>query len=86
MTINPAFFGGLEEFKARTESMIDELKAGKKVRGTEKIFYPGEIEFAREDDAAANGVELSEASVMELKRACTLAGCDPEKLDEIIVK
>ena len=62
--------------------MIDELKAGKKVEGTEKIFYPGEIEFAKEDDAAANGVGLSEASVDELKRAASLVNYDVTELDK----
>ena len=82
MAINPAFFGGLENFIARTESMIEELKAGRKVQGTEKIFYPGEIEFAREDDARINGVALSDASLTELKRAASLVNYDVAELEK----
>lgn len=83
MTINPAFFGGLENFVSRTEGMIDELKTCKKAPGVDKIFYPGEIEFAKEADAAKNGIMLSEASVSELKRAAVLAGYDLAELDNV---
>lgn len=85
MAINPAFFGGLDHFVARTESMIDELKAGKKVEGTEKIFYPGEIEFAKEEDAGENGVGLSDASIDELKRAASLVNYDVTELDKCLI-
>ncbi|MBR2363815.1 MAG: Ldh family oxidoreductase [Lentisphaeria bacterium] len=82
MAINPAFFGGLDNFVARTEKMIDELKAGKKAEGTEKIFYPGEIEFAREAEAFEKGVPLSDASLNELKRAAELVRYDIAGLEK----
>lgn len=82
MAINPAFFGGLEGFVARTEQMIDELKSGKKTAGTEKIFYPGEIEFEKEREALEKGVPLTDASIQELKRAAELVKYDLSKLEE----
>lgn len=82
LAINPAFFGGLDNFVARTEKMIEELKGGKKAEGVEKIFYPGEMEFAREDEAKVKGVPLSEASVNELKRAASLVNYDAEELEK----
>ena len=82
MAVNPRFFGGLDSFVARTEQMIEEIKAGKKTAGTEKIFYPGEIEFAKEADALANGVPLSDASINELKRAASLVGTDVSGLEK----
>ena len=72
MAVNPEFFGGLNRFTSRVEAMIDELKSAKKAAGTDKIFYPGEIEFAREAHALENGIDLPDASVEELERADAL--------------
>lgn len=83
MAINPAFFGGLDGFIARTEQMIDELKSGKKTAGTEKIFYPGEIEFEKEKEALKKGVPLTDASIQELKRAAGLVKYDVKELEKI---
>ena len=66
----------------KVTAMIEEIKAGKKTAGTEKIFYPGEIEFAKEADALANGVPLSDASINELKRAASLVGTDVSGLEK----
>lgn len=69
MAINPAFFGGLEAFVARTGSMIEHIKAARKAPGIQEILYPGELEFARERKALESGIELPEASVIELEKA-----------------
>lgn len=74
--VNPEFFGGLELFRNRMDQMIEELINGRKAPGAERIYYPGEIEFAKEKDALENGVPLSPASMGELKRAASLVGLD----------
>ena len=67
--INPAFFGGEEQFRARVDAMIDELKACPTQEGVKEILYPGELEWRREAYALKNGLDLPEASVKELERA-----------------
>ena len=69
MTINPAFFGGLDNFTSRMESVITELISAPKAEGVAKIYYPGELEFISEAKAIANGIDLPDASAAELDRA-----------------
>ena len=69
MTINPAFFGGLDRFTARMENVIAELTSAPRAEGVEKIYYPGELEFISEAKAAAEGIDLPPASAAELDRA-----------------
>ena len=74
MTINPAFFGGLDNFTARMEKVIEELTSAPRLDGVEKIYYPGELEFISERRAQTEGIELPEGSVSELERAEKLVG------------
>ncbi len=67
--VNPAFFGGEGQFRARVDAMIDELKACPTQEGVKEILYPGELEWRREAEALKNGLELPAASVKELERA-----------------
>ena len=67
--INPDFFGGEEQFRARVDAMIDELKACPTQEGISEILYPGELEWRREAEAIQNGLELPDASVKQLERA-----------------
>ena len=67
--VNPTFFGGEEQFRAKVDAMIDELKACPTQEGVKEILYPGELEWRREADALKNGLELPAASVKELERA-----------------
>ena len=69
MTINPAFFGGLDKFTARMEKVIAELTSAPRAEGVDKIYYPGELEFISERRAEAEGVDLPDASAAELDRA-----------------
>ena len=72
MTINPAFFGGLENFKARMEKVISELTSAPRAKGVDKIYYPGELEFISEQRAMKEGIDLPDISAAELERAETL--------------
>ena len=74
IVIDPAFFGGLDEFKKRTDLLIDRLVATPPVAGVDRVRYPGEIEFEREADAMKNGVPLPDSSVDELRRAAKMTG------------
>ena len=69
MTINPEFFGGLENFKSRMEKVISELTSAPRAKGVDKIYYPGELEFISEQRAMKDGIDLPEISVAELERA-----------------
>lgn len=72
LTINPAFFGGLDNFVSRMESVIDELVNAPKADGVNKIYYPGELEFISEAKAYSVGIDLPDASAAELERAAKM--------------
>jgi len=74
IVLDPAFFGGLAEFKQRTDLLIDRLIATPPAAGVDRVRYPGEIEFEREADAEKNGVPLPDSSVDELRRVAKMTG------------
>ena len=69
IVVNPAFFGGVEAFRDRTDAMIDGLKRCPTVEGVDEVLYPGELEWRREATALKDGISLPEASEKELERA-----------------
>ena len=69
IVVNPAFFGGVEAFRDRTDAMIDGLKRCPTVDGVDEVLYPGELEWRREASALKDGISLPEASEKELERA-----------------
>lgn len=52
------WFMPLDEFKARMDRFIRDIKAAKKRPGVEEIFVPGEIDHRREMDYRQNGAKL----------------------------
>lgn len=64
--INIEAFMPLDEFKARMDRMIRDLKNCKKAKGTTEIFLPGEIEMGIEARRRREGIPLSRAVYDEL--------------------
>ena len=71
IAFNPEFICGGARFRSRVDTMIDELKRSPVADG-QRVLYPGELEFEREQEARQNGVSLPDASVQELRRAAEL--------------
>ena len=74
IVVNPAFFGGVDAFRDRTDAMIDGLKRCPAADGVDEVLYPGELEWRREAAALRDGIRLPEASEKELERATDMAG------------
>ena len=81
MAVSPEFFGGLDNFRRRTDLLIERMKATPPAEGFDCVRYPGEIEFAKEADAEANGVPVPEASLAELRRAAELLSLSTAELE-----
>jgi len=64
MAINIKAFMEPEEFKSRVDTIIEELKASKKVEGVNEILFAGELEARKERTQLENGVELA-AGIMD---------------------
>lgn len=66
--IDPSKFLPLEEFEDRVDDMLEEFKNCPTAPGVSRVFVPGEIEAGKERVSAAEGIELSDAIVDELRR------------------
>jgi len=54
------FFRPIEEFKAEIDKLIDLVKGSKKAEGFDEIFYPGEIEYRKEERLRKEGIFIDD--------------------------
>ena len=67
-------FQPLAEFNARMEAFVAELKSVPLAKGTDEIFYPGEMEARADRRQRAEGIELPDDTVADLGRIAAGAG------------
>lgn len=58
LVVNPAVFGGAEQFVEQNETMAKRLRSAPKAQGSERIYTPGEIEWERHATAEKEGLSL----------------------------
>ena len=58
----------LEEFHRRMEEFIAEIKAVPLAKGTDEIFYPGELEARSDARQREKGIELPDDTIADLRR------------------
>jgi ureidoglycolate dehydrogenase (NAD+) len=56
----------IEEFKARMDAMIREIKSAPKAKGSERIYPPGEMEWNRQSQALVQGMQLPKHAITSL--------------------
>jgi ureidoglycolate dehydrogenase (NAD+) len=66
----------LEEFKARMDGMIREIRNAPKAKGADRIYLPGEMEWERRDAALAYGIPLPPDVVASLRGLAQDMGVD----------
>jgi len=66
----------LEEFKARMDGMIREIKGAPLAKGAERIYLPGEIELEKRDVALVEGIVLPPDIVASLRGLAEDVGLD----------
>lgn len=63
----------MDEFEARMEQMVQELESTPLAKNAQKIFVPGEMEWAKREKALAeNRLELADNMAENLERAAAL--------------
>lgn len=67
MTINVQHFMPLEEFTARVDRLVRQVKSSKPAAGVEEVYLSGEIEFHQKARRLREGIPLSTAVYQELK-------------------
>lgn len=69
LALNPTLFLPLEEFKARVDRMIEQVKSGEKAEGVQEIYLPGEIEMRqRAENLRAGTVPLLPSTYAALRK------------------
>ena len=69
-----AAFQPLEEFQARMERFIGELKGVPLAEGVEEVFYPGELEARNEERARREGLKLPGDTWRDLEKIAADCG------------
>jgi len=70
----------LDEFKARMDGMIREIKAAPLAKGSERVYLPGEIELEKRDVALVQGIALPPDVVASLQGLADDVGMDLKRL------
>src|SRR5581483_1851226 len=73
IAIDVEWFMPLDEYKARLDTLLQEIKASELRPGFDRIYLPGELEHLREQEKLAHGAPLERAVFDDLKQlAATL--------------
>jgi len=67
IAINIAAFMPVEQFKARMDQTIREIRQEPKADGADRIWLPGEMEFQRREKALVEGIDLPDDVVASLR-------------------
>ena len=80
LAINIGHFRDLELFRKDAEAYIDYLHSCEKAPGTERIYYPGELEDEHTKDALAKGIKLDENLITQLESYAEEVGISKEDM------
>ncbi|KAH9219993.1 Malate/L-lactate dehydrogenase [Leptodontidium sp. 2 PMI_412] len=76
MAIKPDLFMGLEEFRERMGVLYEKVVGCEKMRGVDRIYFPGEIEQDMCEERLKSGIPFVEAEIEVLNREAELVGCE----------
>ena len=74
VAINPKLINFALDISAQAERMIEQLAEAKKAPGASRIYFPGQIENEKEEEALKIGIALPEPSKNALERAAKMVG------------
>jgi LDH2 family malate/lactate/ureidoglycolate dehydrogenase len=74
MAIDPARFGGLQQFRADVDALIREIRGSDPAPGVDRIWLPGEPEHETRKRRMVEGIPLAVALVDELNRLAAEVG------------
>ena len=70
LAIDVAAMEPIDAFKTRVDAMIRAIRAEPKAKGSERIYVPGELEWAARRDALALGIPLPDDVRKSLSQLC----------------
>lgn len=78
IAINVETFMPVQRFKERMDAMIREVRNAPRAEGTDRIWLPGEMEWERQDEAYAKGIQLPDFVLLNLFTIADKTGLVPE--------
>ncbi|MEZ5551770.1 MAG: malate/lactate/ureidoglycolate dehydrogenase [Pseudomonadales bacterium] len=82
--LDPAAFGGLENFRSEVKAMVDYLHSSQPARGNDRVRIPGEPEQEALAARIAEGVPIDDNSWSSLLQAAQAAGLSDSKIQALI--
>ena len=83
LALDPSWFGPLEDFHARMQAFVAEVKASALRPGFDEVLVPGELEHRRETEKRAHGVPLPTTEVAALRDLAARLNVDAGALEGI---
>jgi LDH2 family malate/lactate/ureidoglycolate dehydrogenase len=80
IAIDPAAFGSPDEFMARVQKFVAQIKESKKAPGVEEILVPGEPEFRTREKRLREGIPIADEVWAELEKIAEELGIDLKSL------
>lgn len=77
VAMKPDLFVSAEDFKARMRYLYERVTGSEKMAGVERIYFPGEIEIARQNERLKSGIPYAKAEIEVLNKEAQAAGVDP---------
>lgn len=74
VVLRPDLFMDLGEFRERMGVLYDKVVGCKKMKGVERIYFPGEIEQVTHEERLKTGIPFVEAEIEALNREAELVG------------
>lgn len=74
LAIDPTRFMPLDEFRAKVDRLVRQVKSSERARGVERVYIAGEIEFLRKAERLRDGIPLSDVVREELRGLAAEAG------------
>jgi LDH2 family malate/lactate/ureidoglycolate dehydrogenase len=77
LALDPSAFLPLDRFKARVDSLIDQIHAVPKASDVDRVYVPGERGFLLAREREREGIPLSARRLSELRRVAEQVGVAP---------
>ena len=77
VAIDPAAFGDAEQFRARVDRLVRDIRGSRRLPGVERIWLPGEQSQTKRIERMKNGIPMPEPLLASLNRLATELGIAP---------
>ena len=84
VVVDPAAFGGVEQFQHEVEAMIDYIHSCEPAAGVDRVRIPGEPEIESTVERSKSGIPIDDNSWQMLLQAATQAGMSDQAIEEAV--